>query len=70
MNEATNREIGRRKGNRTITRAEYELFCAEVKAAGLRLKVNTVVSRLNLAENFVDFLSKRAARSDQTHAGL
>ena len=55
LNEATNREIGRRKGNRTITRAEYELFCAEVKAAGLRLEVNTVVSRLNLAENIVDF---------------
>ncbi len=53
--EETNLQIGRHKSGRTITRTEYEDFCAEIKQAGLRLKVNTVVSRLNLKEEFVEF---------------
>ncbi len=53
--EETNLQIGRHKSGRTITRAEYEAFCAEIKQEGLRLKVNTVVSRLNLEEKFVEF---------------
>lgn len=53
--EETNLQIGRHKRGRTITRAEYEDFCAEIKQEGLRLKVNTVVSRLNLKEEFVEF---------------
>lgn len=55
LNEKTNREIGRSKGKQIITREEYVELCSRIKAQGIRLKINTVVNRLNVGEDFSDF---------------
>lgn len=53
----TNLTIGRCCKNRTITKAEYSKLCHIIKSYGIRLKINTVVSKLNLKEDFNDFYS-------------
>lgn len=55
LDEATNAKIGRCKAGKIITRSEYEELCKRIKANGLQLKINTVVSALNKDEDFSDF---------------
>ena len=53
--ESTNAAIGRCCNRHVITRAEYEQLCTTIKSHGIRLKINTVVSTLNLHEDFSSF---------------
>lgn len=53
--DKTNLKIGRCCTNRVITRKEYENLCVLVKSHGIKLKINTVVSKLNLYEDFTKF---------------
>lgn len=55
LHERTNTAIGRCCNNRVITRTEYEQLCAVIKSHGIRLKINTVVSKLNFHEDFTHF---------------
>lgn len=54
----TNHRIGRMCNKQIITCEEYEELCKTIKSHGIRLKINTVVSKLNLNENFSDFYEK------------
>lgn len=53
-----NYRIGRMCNKQIITCEEYEELCKTIKSHGIRLKINTVVSKLNLNENFSDFYEK------------
>ena len=54
--QETNRKIGRcTSSEKTLLRGDYEKLCREIKEKGIRLKINTVVSKLNLHENFIEF---------------
>ena len=53
--EDTNFNIGRCSDNYVITRKEYEGLCTSIKENGIKLKINTVVSKLNLNEDFNSF---------------
>lgn len=55
LNKETNAAIGRCCKGHVITRSEYEQLCAAIKAHGIKLKINTVVSSLNLHEDFTHF---------------
>lgn len=55
LNKETNAAIGRCCNGHVITRTEYEQLCAAIKAHGIKLKINTVVSSLNLHEDFTHF---------------
>ena len=53
----TQRKIGRTvKGKSPMTRADYLSIGESAKARGMRLKVNTVVNRHNVAEDFRPFI--------------
>ena len=53
----TQRKIGRTvKGKSPMTRADYLSIGESAKARGIRLKVNTVVNRHNVAEDFRPFI--------------
>ena len=53
--EKTNSKIGRCCNNQVILKYEYENLCALIKSQGIKLKINTVVSKLNLHEDFSQF---------------
>ena len=55
LNENTNVLIGRSVKNNVLSRDDYIDLCKKIKLAGCKLKINTVVSRVNLDENFNDF---------------
>lgn len=55
LNEDTNSLIGRRQGRETISAEEYISLCKKIKNYGLPLKINTVISRANIDEDFCDF---------------
>lgn len=55
LDEDTNRKIGRVVGNSMLSRADYENLCLKIKKLGCKLKINTVVSKLNLNEDFNSF---------------
>ena len=55
LDKRTNAAIGRCCKGHVITRSEYEQLCAAIKAHGIKLKINTVVSSLNLHEDFTHF---------------
>lgn len=46
----TNMRIGRNPGGRTLSEEEALRLCEGIREAGIRLKINTVVSRCNLGE--------------------
>ena len=46
----TNLRIGRNSGGRTLSEEEALSLCEGIRGAGIRLKINTVVSRCNLGE--------------------
>ena len=50
-NEAVNRALGRAVRGIPLPREHYEILADSVKAVGIRLKVNTVVNRLNVSED-------------------
>lgn len=55
LDDKTNNKIGRKCGHHIISRNEYEKLCKTIKAHGIKLKINTVVSKLNLDEDFSKF---------------
>lgn len=55
LNEDTNRSIGRSVRNRVLSEYNYIELCKKIKLTGCKLKINTVVSKANLDENFNDF---------------
>ena len=55
LDKRTNAVIGRCCKGHVITRTEYEQLCASIKSHGIRLKINTVVSKLNVHEDFTHF---------------
>lgn len=58
LNAATNQGIGRAEpGRGSITREDYHALVERVKAHGFKLKVNTVVNRLNWQEDMSAFIS-------------
>lgn len=59
INSKTNMLIGRRVLEKNhynvIEKSDYNQLCRKVKKYGVKLKLNTVVSKLNLAEDFNSF---------------
>ncbi len=53
--EKTNLKIGRCCASKTLNREALVKICKEIKKCGIKLKINTVVSKLNCKENFADF---------------
>jgi radical S-adenosyl methionine domain-containing protein 2 len=56
--DTTNRLIGRCRDKLVLGLSDYVERARAVRAAGIRLKINTVVNRFNLAENFNDFIAE------------
>ncbi|WP_205522847.1 MULTISPECIES: viperin family antiviral radical SAM protein [Myxococcus] len=54
----THAAMGRAVDRKALTPAEYQLIAERVRGAGMRLKVNTVVTNLNAGEDQVAFLRK------------
>lgn len=58
LDAATNQDLGRAEPGRGAIAAEgYRALADRVKAHGFRLKVNTVVNRLNWEQDFTDFIA-------------
>jgi radical S-adenosyl methionine domain-containing protein 2 len=57
------RSTGRSTSGHALTPQRYLTLCEEARAAGMRLKINTVVHRANWAEDMSDFVI--AARPDR-----
>jgi radical SAM domain protein len=55
LDATRNRELGRCNKEEILQREEYKTLCSTIKARGVRLKINTVVSKLNLDEHFLSF---------------
>ncbi len=58
LNPETNRLIGRVCNKQVIKREEYEKLCKYIRQRNIPLKINTVVSKLNLYEDFNSFYEK------------
>ncbi len=58
LNPETNRRIGRVCNKQVILREEYEELCKYIRERNIPLKINTVVSKLNLYEDFNSFYAK------------
>ncbi len=54
----TNLRIGRSSRGQTQSSEDYLEKILTAKAAGIRVKINTVVNRVNLSEDFTDFILK------------
>ena len=50
-----NKQIGRSVQKSLLSREDYLSLCNMIKQSGCKLKINTVVSKLNLKEDFNDF---------------
>ena len=57
INEETNKKIGRCHCHQIISKEEYVNLCKKIKKHNLPLKINTVVSKTNLEEDFSEFYS-------------
>ena len=55
LNPETNLNIGRCHCCQSLSKEEYIALCKKIKSYGLPLKINTVVSRANINEDFSDF---------------
>lgn len=55
LSPETNTHIGRCHCNQTLTTTEYYELCKKIKSRGIPLKINTVVSRANINEDFNKF---------------
>lgn len=58
LNNDINVKIGRCKNNKSLTENEMIERCLWINNAGIPLKVNICISKLNLDENLSDFLEK------------
>ena len=58
LSENVNANIGRREGGRAMSEADYRYMVKTVKEAGIRLKINTVVTRKNLDEYMGEFIAE------------
>lgn len=59
FNEETNLNSGRfLSGERAISANEYQMLCDKAKRDGLKLKINTVVSRFNRHENMSESIKQ------------
>ncbi|MCU0444876.1 MAG: viperin family antiviral radical SAM protein [Microscillaceae bacterium] len=57
LSDETNLLSGRSiVGKKVLTSAEYQSICLKIKAFAYKLKINTVVHRLNWQEDFSDFI--------------
>lgn len=54
VKERSNLAIGRASRGKTLSLAELKTIAGWVRGAGIKLKVNTVVSRLNLSEDLLE----------------
>jgi len=55
--DETHRRLGRAVNNKAITAADYALTAACARRAGMRLKVNTVVTSLNVGEDMSNLIA-------------
>ncbi|MDE6967145.1 MAG: viperin family antiviral radical SAM protein, partial [Clostridia bacterium] len=55
LNEETNKKIGRCCKNKILNKEQLIEICKIIKDCGIKLKINTVVSKFNVHEDFVDF---------------
>lgn len=55
LNEETNEKIGRCCKNKILNKEKLIQICKLIKDCGIKLKINTVVSKFNVHEEFVDF---------------
>ncbi len=57
LNPETNLKAGRAiSGSKPLTQAYYQHLIERVKSAGYGLKINTVIHRLNMDEDFLEFI--------------
>ncbi len=55
LNEETNEKTGRCCKNKNLNIVQLIEICKLIKDCGIKLKVNTVISKFNVHEDFVDF---------------
>lgn len=56
-NQDTNLQIGRAlNGKQALSREEYKQLVSKIKEIGYKLKINTVVCRHNVTEDFTEFI--------------
>ena len=58
INDETNLLLGRCQKNITFNYQKLVLICKTIKAAGIKLKINTVVSKLNIHEDITKLLDE------------
>lgn len=59
VDEEINRDSGRQLHSKTVlSRGYYRDLCLKIKDAGLKLKINTVVSSYNKGDRMVDFINE------------
>lgn len=56
LRASTLQATGRTTRGRAMTEGSYRNLCAELKAEGFRLKINTVVTSINRNEDMADFI--------------
>ena len=57
LDAEVNAITGRREGKYVATEEQYRLWVSLIKDAGIRLKINTVIHRLNFQQRFHDFIA-------------
>jgi radical S-adenosyl methionine domain-containing protein 2 len=58
LNMNVNKAIGRTTGTFTPEKEHYFHLCRRIKKYGIALKINTVVSKYNLTEDFTEFITQ------------
>lgn len=58
LTDETNRRIGRTVNGLPMSADRYASLCADVHAAGIRLKINTVVNAFNQGESLAGFINE------------
>lgn len=58
LTPASNLAIGRAQGKRMLSEEAYREMLTQASARGIRVKINTVVNRVNLGEDFSAFISQ------------
>lgn len=58
LNYETNLKIGRYSRNNTLSREKIIYISKVIKDNGINLKINTCISKLNVNENFNDFINE------------
>lgn len=58
LEHQTNLEIGRCCKSNTLSKKQLLHICYKIKDLGIKLKINTCLSKLNVNENFNDFINE------------